>query len=373
MKRKLLLMCCLLGLVLRAHGQVAASATGRTSDIPSAPSPDDANTQPESDSTHAGFVPVISGGLGYVYHVQGGVPTLEPQINPVLLAAFGKHVLFETRTDFTGFFNRRNGTSGDYTGQVFKTVEFVQLEWLANTHATPVLGRYLMPFGIYPERLTPIWIANIQEYPLIYGIGAFPGGNADGAQLRGVAVEKPQFNLQYTAYYSLHYNQNYLGAGRVAGGDASIYLKNQRAEIGTSYQRYLDQGPHFNSEAVYLTWQPFQNNNLDLKAQYSHSYYGHGYWIEGYDMLAWAPVATKFFSRMQVVGRAEEEFPLNGGGNGASTLEIKRLESAVNYYIRDDWRLISSYGRQSNAGRQFNIWDLGFTYRFVWPLGREKK
>ena len=90
-------------------------------------------------------------------------------------------------------------------------------------------------------------------------------------------------------------------------------------------------------------------------------------------MPSWVPVATNFFHRMQFVGRAEESFPLHGGGNGVSTLEIKRLEAALNYYIGDDWRLLSSYGRQSNAGRQFNIWDLGFTYRFVWPLGREKK
>ncbi len=374
MKVKALLTFCLLVFVLRAHGQAAASATGRTGDTAPAQAADDTNAQATgSESTHAGIVPVLSGGLGYVYHVQGGVPTLSPQINPVLLAAFGRHVLFESRTDFTGYFYRRNGTSGDYTGQVYKTFDYVQVDWLANTHVMPVFGKYLMPFGIFPERLTALWIENIQDYPLIFGIGTLSGGSGDGAQLRGVAIEKPAFNVQYTAYYSVHYKQDYLGAGRVAGGDTSIYFKNQRAEFGSSYQRYLDNGRHFNSEATYLTWQPFQSTNLDLKAQYSHNYYGHGYWIEGYDMLAWAPVATKFFSHMQVVGRGEEEFPLHGGGNGASTLEIKRLETAINYNIRDDWRLISSYGRQSNNGQKFNLWNLGFTYRFVWPLGREKK
>src|SRR5271167_4308844 len=90
-----------------------------------------------ADSSHAGYAPVVSGSMGYVYIVQGGIPTLEPQINPVLLLPLGSHVLFESRTDFTGFFERRDGTSGDYTGEVYKTVEFVQLDWLANSHVIP--------------------------------------------------------------------------------------------------------------------------------------------------------------------------------------------------------------------------------------------
>ncbi|MGB0064360.1 MAG: hypothetical protein WBP85_07925, partial [Terracidiphilus sp.] len=308
MKTKALVTCCLLALVLRAHGQVAASATGQAgNDAPAQTTGDGSAQASTTEGTHAGYVPVVAGSLGYVYTVQGGVPTLSPQINPVLLAAFGRHVLFETRTDFTGFFNRRDGTNGDYTGKVYKTVEFVQVDWLANTHVMPVLGRYLMPFGLYPERVTPLWIANIQDYPIDFAIGTRTTGTGVGPQFRGVAVEKPAFNIQYSAYYSVHYNQDQLGAPRAAGGDASIYFKDQRAEFGSSYQRFLDNRP-INNEAAYLAWQPFQSTDLDLKAQYSRSYYGQGYWIEGYDMLAWAPVATRFFSRMQVVGRAEESF-----------------------------------------------------------------
>lgn len=356
MKMKTLLCFCLLLFVLRARAQSSDAAPAQASD---------------NESTHAGYVPVLSGSLGYVYNVDGGIPTLEPQINPVLLVPFGSHVLFETRTEFTGSFEHRFGTSGDYTGKVFKTVENVQLDWLANSHVMPVLGRYLVPFGLYSERLEPLWIGNIQEFPIDFGIGTRTSGNGLGPQLRGVAVETPAFNVQYTAYYSVHYNQNQLGTPRAAGGDASIYFTGARAEFGSSYQRFLD-NRQINNEAVYATWQPIQNN-LDLKFQYSRSYFGQGYWAEGYDMLSWVPVATNFFSRMQFVLRAEESFPLHGGGTGVPTIEVKRGETALNYYVGDDWRLLSSYGRQSNAGKQFNIWDLGFTYRFVWPLGREKK
>jgi hypothetical protein len=365
MKTKIVLTCCLLLCVLRARAQSADT------EVTNAPSAD-------TEGTHAGYVPVVSGSIGYVYNVDGGIPTLEPQINPVLLIPVGSHVLFESRTDFTGIFDRRHGTSGDYTGKVYKTVEFEQLDWLANTHIIPVAGRYILPFGLYAERLDPLWIANLQDIPLDFSIGTQTTGAGVGPQLRGVAVETPDFNVQYTAYYSVHNNVTQLQSSRTAGSDVSIYFNTARVELGTSYQRFLDSSRINNvnrqvdNEAVYLTWQPVPST-LDVKAEFDHSYTGRGYWIEGYSMLSSVPVATNFFRRMQLVGRDEQFVPLHGGGNGLPGIEEKRVEGGLNYYIRDDWRLISSYGRQFNSGHNFNLWNLGFTYRFVWPLGREKK
>ena len=372
MKTKILLAFCLLLCMLRAHAQATDTTPAQTTDASPAQSSDTPPAQAADDeSTHAGYVPVATGTIAYVYNVQGGIPTLEPQIEPLLLVPLGSHLLFENRTEFEGSFEHRNGTSGDYTGRVFKNVDYVQLDWLANTHVIPVLGKYILPFGLYAERLDPLWVENIQDFPIDFGIGTRPYGAGVGPQLRGVAMETPKFNVQYSAYYSVHDNVTQLQSARTAGGDASIYFPGARAEIGSSYQRFLD-NRQINNEAVYATWQPIPSD-LDLKFQYSRSYFGHGYWIEGYDMFTWAPVANNFFRRMQAVLRGEVSYPLHGGGTGVPTVEVKRAETALNYYIGNDWRLLSSYGRQSDAGRQFNIWNLGFTYRFVWPLGREKK
>ena len=124
----------------------------------------------EADN-HARHVPLISGGAGYIQNWNGGVTSLEPQINPVLLVPFGSHVLLESRVDFTGFFQHEHQTYGSFTGKVFKTVEFAQVDWLANTHVIAVFGRYLLPFGIYNERLQPIWIKNLQDSPITATIG----------------------------------------------------------------------------------------------------------------------------------------------------------------------------------------------------------
>jgi hypothetical protein len=325
----------------------------------------------DTGSTHAGYIPAISGGLGYIYNVNGGIPTLLPQINPLLLVPFGSHVLLESRTDFTGFFQRREGTSGDYTGQIFKTVEFAQVDWLANTHVMPVVGKYILPFGLYPERLTPLWIANIQDTPFIYPIGTRTSGAGIGGQLRGVVKQTDAYSVQYAVYYSAHSNVNQLSAARTTGFDASIFLPSHRIEVGTSYQRYLDR-PQINSGAGYLSWQPPQVP-LDLKAQYSRSFNGQGYWIEGAYMLSQVPAGNSFFRNVQLVGRMEQLFPLNGGGNGLPTVNTQRAEFGLNYYFRDNWRFVSSYGRQFTASKDLNLWNVGFTYRFLWPLWPERK
>src|ERR1700751_2502599 len=186
---------------------------------------------------HAGFVPAISGGAGYVYNVNGGVPTLEPQINPVLLVPFGRHVLLESRTDFTGFFQREDQTSGPYKGRVFTSVEYSQIDWLTNTHVIQVFGRYLLPFGLYNERLEPIWIRNLQDPPMTATVGTRTTGAGVGLMLRGVATQTHAFSVQYSAYYSALSTINQFGSARTAGGDGSVFFPGKRLEVGASYQR----------------------------------------------------------------------------------------------------------------------------------------
>jgi hypothetical protein len=324
----------------------------------------------EPESSHAGHVPVLSGGMGYIYNVNGGTSTLQPAINPVLLVPIGSHLLGESRAGFVGVFQRRNG-NGDYTGQVFESVDYVQADWLANTHAIVVAGKYITPFGLYAERLIPIWIATFQNPPLTYGIGTRTSGAGVGGQLRGVVAQTNNYSVQYAAYYSAHSNQYLLEASRTTGFDTSVYFPAYRVEVGTSYQRFLDP-KQINSEAYYVSWQP-PGTPLDVKAEDDHSYYGNGYWIQAAYALSQVPVANNFFKRMELGGRMEQAFPRHGGGNGVPRVETTRPGIAINYYFKDNLRLVSSYERQFASPKDVNVWNIGFTYRWVWPLwpGRE--
>lgn len=318
-----------------------------------------------SNEYHAGFVPVISGGAGYVHNVSGGITTLEPQINPVLLVPFGSHVLLESRTDFTGFFQREHGTAGPFKGKVFKTVEFAQIDWLANTHLTVVAGRYLLPFGIYNERLQPIWIKNLQDAPITAVIGTRTSGAGDGLQLRGVAIQHPGYSLQYSAYFSARSGINRLESARVAGSDVSVFLPHVRLEVGTSYQRFL-QNKQINSEAAYVSWQP-RRAPVDLKAEFDASYYGRGYWLESAYRFTALPI-PRLIQQTQFVARLQHFFPSHGGGNSLPRVNNQRVDFGLNYYIRDDLRFISSYGRSFSSNGNANVWNIGFTYRFLFPL-----
>ncbi len=319
---------------------------------------------------HAEYVPVLSGGLGYVHIVDGGVTALEPQIDPILLIPFGSHVLLESRTDFTGFFQRKDQTSGPFTGKVFKTVEFAQIDWLANTHVIATAGRYLLPFGLYSERLEPIWIRNLQDAPITATIGTRTTGSGDGVMLRGVAAQSPGYSIQYSAYFSARSNINQLQSARNAGGDTSVFLTRPRLELGVSYQRFL-QGREINSEATYVAWQPRQIA-LDLKAEADYSYNGRGYWLEpAYSLQQLAiPAALR---KLQFVTRVQQFFPTHGGGNSLPQIDTKRIDVGLNYYLRDDLRFISSYGRSFSSQGNANLWSVGFTYRLLVPLWRGGK
>jgi hypothetical protein len=317
------------------------------------------------EGNQAGNIPMISGGAGYIHNVSGGVSSLEPQINPVLLVPFGRHFLLESRTDFTGFFQRQNQTSGPFTGKVFKSVEFVQLDWLANTHANVVAGKYLLPFGLYNERLQPIWIKNLQDSPFTATIGTRTSGAGDGLMLRGVAKQTPATSIQYSGYFSAHSGINQLQSARTAGFDASLFLSKPRLEVGTSWQRFLE-GRRINSSAAYVSWQP-PATSLDLKSEFDYSYFGRGYWLEGAYKLDQLQV-PQVLQKLQLVGRIEQVFPLHGGGNGLPSTQTKRFDVGLNYYLRDNLRFISSYARSFSSQRNANIWNVGFTYRFTVPL-----
>jgi hypothetical protein len=45
-------------------------------------------------------------------------------------------------------------------------------------------------------------------------------------------------------------------------------------------------------------------------------------------------------------------------------------EIGLNYYFMDGLRATASYGRQLSSAGNANVWTVGMTYRFAFPLGR---
>jgi len=74
-------------------------------------------------------------------------------------------------------------------------VDYLQVDYIANPYVTITVGRYLTPFGVYNERLYPVWIRDLQSDPLILPISTGPSGAGTGAMLRGGFKATPKMEI----------------------------------------------------------------------------------------------------------------------------------------------------------------------------------
>jgi hypothetical protein len=311
--------------------------------------------------------PIISGGVQYLSTTQGGATVFQPVIAPVVAIPLGSHFLIESRGTFDEIIFRENGTSGPWHAHTFSAVDYLQLDYLVNSHLTIVVGEFITPFNIYDERLAPVWIHNLADAPLINGIGTRTTGSSDGAMLRGVLLSRKNWQVNYVAYFSALVNAAYFGAGRSTGERVGVFVPSQRLEVGLSYQRFL-QDKHINVWGTYLVWQPL-GAPLDIRAEYAHEPGGQGYWLEGAYRFSRLGGADSWLGRLQPIARVQQFYvgtPVPRDAlPGADT---KRVDFGLNYYLPHNLRLNASYGRQFSPLGNSNIWNVQVTYRFLFPL-----
>jgi hypothetical protein len=315
-------------------------------------------------------VPILTGNAGTFSFVTAGQNLIDTQISPVLLVPLGDRWLIEARSEFEGKFQRPPG-GGPYGGPVTKHVDYAQIDYIANPYVTITAGRFLTPFGIFNERLYPVWIRALQPDPLILPINTAP---SDGAMLRGAFPVNANANLNYAAYVSA----TSIGIGSVdserhAGGRMGLFFPGPRLEVGGSWQKTL-QDDRGNAFGLHMGWQPAKIP-LNLRSEYVHSFEGSGYWIEGTYRLSQAHFWQKPMRRTEVVARAQQ-FHTGSieaddvAGLGLPTANTREADFGVNYFLRDGLKGIVSYGRQFSSAGNFNQWSFGFAYRFLVPLGR---
>ena len=315
-------------------------------------------------------VPILTGTAGYFTNVTGGQAQLNPKISPVLLVPLGERWLVESRGEFEGDFQRAAG-GGPYAGPVNKHLDYLELDYIANRYVTLTAGRFLTPFGIFNERLYPIWIRSLQPDPLIFPIAT---GSSDGAMLRGGFPLNSKANLNYAAYISVaRIGVGGVESDRTVGGRMGFFLPGPWVELGASWQRLLqEQGS--NAFGFHFAWQPVRLP-LSLHSEYARSFQGSGYWIEGAYRLSQVPFWQKAMRHAEIAGRAQQFFigqisydeAAQYGLPGVSTREG---DFGLNYYLHDGLKAVASYGRQFSSHGNFNLWTVGIAYRFAFPLGR---
>jgi hypothetical protein len=315
-------------------------------------------------------VPILTGTAGYFNFVTAGQNQVDAQINPVLLVPLGDRWLVEARAEFEGAFERPDG-GGPYGGEVSKNLDYLQADFIANPHLTVTMGRFLTPFGIFNERLYPIWIRSLQQDPLIL---PFSAESSDGVMLRGGFPVSATANLNYAVYVSaVSTDHNNLESDRNAGGRMGVFFPGPRVEVGASYQKLL-QDSRTNAFGFHFAW--FSTLlPLNVHSEYARCNQGSGYWIDGAYRLSQVHVWRKAMRRTELAGRAEQFFSGSITSDQAAALGLpsantREGEFGLNYYLKDGFKAVASYGRQFSSSGNLNLWTMGVAYRFLIPLGR---
>ncbi len=312
-------------------------------------------------------VPILSAGMAYNTFFQGGTPNLHPLVSPVVLIPIGQKWLIESRDTFEINLAPVLGETG-YKGALEKEVDYLQLDYIANPYMTFTVGRFLTPFGVYNERLYPVWIRDLQSDPLILPISTGPSGAGTGAMIRGGFKATPKMEINYATYFSTLSTDNPLDSNRNVGARAGIFLPGPRLEVGGSFQRLL-QDDRSNAFGFHFAWQP-PALPLDIRAEFARSHNGSGYWVESAYRLSQVPILRDEMRRVQLVARMQQFYVGKVPDEDLPPVNTNMFEFGLNYYFRDDLRFVTSYGRQfAPEDGNLNVWTLGITYRFVLPVG----
>jgi hypothetical protein len=312
-------------------------------------------------------VPILTGNAGYFTNIDAGDKELVPQVTPVLLVPLGEKWLVESRAEFYGEFERP-ADGQPYAGKIEKDLDYLQADYIANRYVTITAGRFLTPFGIYNERLYPIWIRDLHQVPLIFPLES---GSSDGVMLRGGIPVNSWANLNYATYFSTLNTNETLDSDRGVGMRAGIFFTRPRIEVGGSWRKELMEERH-NSFGFHFAWQPTPIP-LNLRAEYARSEYGSGYWIEGAYRLSQIHTWNRLLRHTEIVARMQQFFT---GQDQPDDQEYsvphgntQQPDFGLNYYLKDGLRASASYGRWL-GNHNWNVWTFGIAWRFAMPLGR---
>ena len=322
--------------------------------------------------SYAQNVPVISGAVAFETFTDGGATSYSaPYVEPFVTAPLGKHFLFETRDFLLESVSPRTSPQSDQT-HLFYGVGFLQMNYYATNHLTFVAGKFLIPFGTYNERLTPVWISNYLDSPLIFNIGTLAGGTGTGGEVRGSALSTSKVSIDYAAYLSSNVAGNHFTSTHGAGGRVDVYFPEARLEVGASYTRQL-QNVNSNFSGFHVWWEP-KNLPMRIRSEYAHAPHSQGYWIETTYRLSQWKGPNSVLGRLEPGFRMQQSFRnAPDPSDGLPSADTQKTDFAMNYYLPHDVRLLTSYERQFSKTGNVNIWETGVVYHFVFPAWKGKK
>jgi hypothetical protein len=308
--------------------------------------------------------PLLSGGVAFVTNTSGGDTTYIPLIQPLAAVPLGDHFLLESRAlVLEQYFPNATG----YDHSHFAALTYLQGDYIANRHLTVVGGSYLIPFGTYNERLTPVWISNFESESPAEPIGEMGGGVGLGGQVRGSLFSNAHTSFSYSGWFSARSGNEQFNSERSSGGRGSFYFPGQRLEVGASYGRLL-QGTHENFGGGHLWWES-KDGGFRLRSEAMRGEHAYGYWFEAdYRPFRDQTNGVSFVRRFEPLFRMTQTFRIdNGASDGAPGPNTQQADFGLDYNLPHNTRILSSYSRQFTPAGNVNIWQTGIVYRFLFP------
>jgi hypothetical protein len=319
------------------------------------------HAQQAADASPESPIPMIVGSISFQSSFEHGDKTLSPQISPILLVPLGQKLLVEAEYDMESEVTHSDGAWGPTV--VDHGIEYLQLDYIAHPNLTFTVGRFLTPFGIYRERLHPMWIRNLAGESIIFALN---DNSSNGAMVRGAAGVTSGINVTYAAYFSAATTNNQLAADRRAGTRVSLFFPDKRFEVGVSFSRVLGDA-QYNMVGTDLTWN-LRRVPLDIRAEaVQTSLLGRGYWVEaayrldrlGKNALLRNSLLALRGEQYRVPGTPQELFDELPDRN------TSRATLGWTYSLYNGVRFNASYAHNFAKQDQRNIWTVGFTYRFA--------
>lgn len=323
--------------------------------------------------TRAQNTPLLSGGAAFLTSTNGGNTTYLPLLEPLAAVPLGGHVFIETRAALSETFFHTPGKP-DTQHTHFVGLTYLQADVLTQKHATVVLGDYLIPFNTYNERLSPVWINNLQDGPLIAPLGLLGSGSGLGGEVRGNALQRAKFSADYALFVSARSGNEQFPAMRAAGGRVSLYAPGPRLEFGLSYDRSLQgvQQAHENFYGAHLWWEP-RDSGLRIRSEYGRGHHAHGYWVEADYRTAAFGGFDSWVGRFEPVFRMQQTFRRDTVlSDGLPLVNTQRADFGLNYNLPHEVRILTSYSRQFSSAGDHNIWQTGIVYRYLFPAWKGK-
>ena len=208
--------------------------------------------------------------------------------NPILMYKQSDRLFFEA--EFEGAFE---------DGEFQWALEFADISYIINDYMTIRVGQFLIPLGVFGEKLHPAWINRLATKPLGFGHDGIAPTNDIGVELRG-AFYAGSIKLNYQAYvingpqlkegsaepdeagmlnfgYRSDNNPNKTFGGRLGifpftNSSTEIGFSGQTGIVGTEGTRYEDVSANLLAvDFSFVKPVKFLKSLIDIKAQYNYS------------------------------------------------------------------------------------------------------